>query len=320
MMQFARALPLILAFVCGLAGAATAQQESQYTSFMYNELYYNPASAGSRGAPSVMGIYRQQWAGFEGAPVSQIVSFNSPLVSDAIGFGFQLAHSRRALLDNVYASMAYNYKLKLSERHALRLGLNGSLQRWAVDFTDPSVRVLSEQDTSIDPANTFSTWEGNVGFGAYLELGDYFTGGVGVPNIYRSRIGVDDGKGDAGALATPHVYVTASGLIDLSEQIAFKPSTLLTVVQGAPVDFNVNLGLVYAQRIMGGLGYRAGGDGGGESASLLLFVQATEQLGLGGAYDFGLSELSRQTNGSIEVLARFDFGSERDDLVNPRFF
>jgi len=52
----------------------------------------------------------------------------------------------------------------------------------------------------------------------------------------------------------------------------------------------------------------------------LLFYQTTDKLGVGGAYDVGMSDLSSQTGGSFEILARFDFGSERDDLVNPRFF
>lgn len=311
---------LLLAMLLPTAVMLFGQQESQYTFFMQNELYYNPAAAGARGVASVTGLYRQQWAGFEGAPTSQMVSFNAPLVADAIGFGVQLNHANKGIIDNTYASMSYNYKLKLSDIHSIRLGLQGSMQRWAVDFSDPSVRLRTENDNSIDLANNFATWEGNVGFGALLELSDYFTAGVGIPQIYSSKISVDETKGQNGARVTPHIYVTAGGMIPLSDVIDFRPTMLVKVVQGAPTDFDINLGMVYAKKVMGGLGYRTGGDGRGESMNLLLFYQLSDKIGFGGAYDIGISELAQQTSGTFEAMARFDFGSQRDDLVNPRFF
>jgi len=311
---------LLLAMLIPTAVMLYGQQESQYTFFMQNEMYYNPAAAGARGVASVTGLFRQQWAGFEGAPTSQHLSFNAPIVADALGFGIQLNHASKGIIDNTYASMSYNYKLKLSDEHSIRLGLQGSMQRWAVDFSDPSVRLRTENDNSIDLANNFSTLEGNVGFGALLELSDYFSAGVGIPHIYSSRISVDESKGQSGARIFPHVYVTASGMIPLTATLDFQPSMLVKVVQGAPTDFDINLGAVYAKKIMGGLGYRTGGDGRGESLNLLLFYQLNDQIGFGGAYDLGLSELSQQTAGSFEVMGRFDLGSQRDDLVNPRFF
>ncbi|MFK8058021.1 MAG: PorP/SprF family type IX secretion system membrane protein [Saprospiraceae bacterium] len=311
---------LLLAMLVPTAVMLFGQQESQYTFFMQNEMYYNPAAAGARGVASVTGLYRQQWAGFEGAPTSQLLSFSAPIVNDAVGFGIQLNHANKGIIDNTYASMSYNYKLKLSEEHAIRLGLQGSMQRWAVDFTDPSVRIRTENDNSIDLANNFSTWEGNVGFGALLELSDYFSAGVGIPHIYSSKISVDESKGLNGARITPHIYLTATGLIPLTSTLDFKPSMLVKVVQGAPTDFDINMGAVYAKKIMGGLGYRTGGDGRGESLDLLLFYQLTDKIGFGGAYDIGISELSQQSSGTFEVMGRFDLGAQRDDLVNPRFF
>ncbi len=311
---------LLVAMLIPTAFMLYGQQESQYTFFTQNALYYNPAAAGARGVASITGLYRQQWAGFEGAPTSQLLSFNAPIVSDAVGFGVQLNHASKGIIDNTYASMSYNYKLKLSDEHSVRLGLQGSMQRWAVDFSDPSVVLRTENDNSIDLANNFATWEGNVGIGLLFEASDYLSIGVGVPHIYRSKISFDESKGDDGARISPHVYLTATGLIPLSSNIDFKPSMLVTVVQGAPTDINLNLGAVYAKKVMGGVGYRTGGDGNGESLDLLLFYQISDKVGFGGAYDIGISDIARQTAGSFEVMGRFDLGSQRDDLVSPRFF
>ena len=316
--MIARLLPVLALSLLSLC--AVAQQESQYTSFMYNQQYYNPATAGARGVASLQGLYRNQWVGFDDAPTSQMLTFGTPVLGDALGFGLTLNHATKGIQDNLYASMAYNYRLKLSDEHSLRIGLQGSVQRWGIDFTDPSVVVRTGNDESIDLGNNFSTWEGNVGLGAYLQLGDYLNVGLSSPHIYRSQISADDSKRADGATVSPHVYFMADALIPLTETLDFKPAMLFKYVNGAPLDFETNLGLVYAQRIMGGVGYRAGGDGSGDALSLLAFFQLNNQLGFGAAYDIGVSDISSNTSGSIEALARFDFGSNRDDLVNPRFF
>jgi type IX secretion system PorP/SprF family membrane protein len=310
---------LLLAMFIPTAFMLYGQQESQYTFFMQNELYYNPAAAGARGVASITGLYRQQWAGFDGAPTSQLLSFNTP-IAEKVGFGLQLNHASKGIIDNTYASMSYNYKLKLSDAASVRLGLSGSLQRWAVDFRDPSVVLRTDNDNSIDLANNFDTWEGNVGAGLLFEMEDYLSVGVGIPHIYKSRISVDDTKGLEGARVSPHIYFTATGLVPITEKVDFKPSLLVGYVSGAPTTVNVNFAAVYANKVMGGVSYRSGGDGNGDSIDLLLFYQISNNIGFGGAYDIGISDIARQTAGSFEVMGRFDFGSQRDDLVSPRFF
>jgi len=109
---------LLLAMLIPTAFMLYGQQESQYTFFMQNELNYNPAAAGARGVASITGLYRQQWAGFDGAPTSQLLSFNSPILGESVGFGIQLNHASKGVIDNTYGSMAYNYKLKLSDDNA----------------------------------------------------------------------------------------------------------------------------------------------------------------------------------------------------------
>lgn len=302
------------------ASAMVAQQESQYSAFMYNKLYYNPATAGSRGVGSFAALYRQQWVGFKGAPISQMVSFSTPLISDAIGFGLQLNHASKGITDNIFASMAYNYKLKLSEKNSLRLGIQGSMRRWALNFRNDRVRLSTVDDSSIELANTYSKWEGNVGAGLYLQLGDYFEGGVSVPNAYNSKLSVDDSKSTDGARVVQHFYTMLAGNIDISNRWTFKPSALVKIVKSAPVDFDLNLGMVYNSKIMGAVGYRTGGDNKGESINTMVFYQLGDKFGFGANYDIGLSKIASQAGGSFEIMARFDLKTKREDLVNPRFF
>ena len=48
-----------------------AQQDAQYTQYMYNTVSVNPAYAGSRGHLSIAALYRNQWLGLDGAPEPQ---------------------------------------------------------------------------------------------------------------------------------------------------------------------------------------------------------------------------------------------------------
>ena len=63
-----------------------AQQEPHYTHFMFNQQLYNPAYVGSRPA-SFTGLHRSQWIGFEGAPYSEVVSFQTPIMRQRAGVG-----------------------------------------------------------------------------------------------------------------------------------------------------------------------------------------------------------------------------------------
>ena len=78
--SFSVVLLLISMFL--IIPSVQAQQDSQYTQYMYDTHSINPAYAGSRGSLSIMGVYRNQWVGLEGAPKTLNFSAHSP-----IGFG-----------------------------------------------------------------------------------------------------------------------------------------------------------------------------------------------------------------------------------------
>ena len=101
-----------LLFIATVAASTVwAQQEHQYTQFMYNKLPINPAYSGARGVPSVTAIYRNQWMGFEGAPKSVLASFNSPFLTKRVGIGVTISHNQIGLDKDFAGSMAYSYDL-----------------------------------------------------------------------------------------------------------------------------------------------------------------------------------------------------------------
>ncbi len=310
---------LVLFIGLGFASTGTAQQQSQYTQFMYNQLTINPAYAGSRGVPSLMALYRNQWMGFEGAPKTQLVGFNAPLFGDRVGFGLTVSNHNIGVMNSWYGAMAYSYHIPISETASFRLGLQGNMRSLGLDFTDPSVVIRQEGDGSILENQTISNFSGNFGAGIYLTVKNFYFG-LSAPYIFPTEFGINKDQNILEiAKETPHFYGMVGTMIKAGSKFHLKPAALVKYVQNAPLDLDLNLSFVYDLRLTAGISYRMGGDGAGDSVDLLAMYQINN-IGFGLAYDYNLSQLNNYNNGSIEALIRFDFIKEQADMANPRFF
>jgi type IX secretion system PorP/SprF family membrane protein len=298
-----------------------AQQDHQYTQFMYNKLLINPAYAGARNIPFLTGIYRNQWVGFDGAPKSALISFNSPFLTPRVGIGATISSNKIGLQNDFYASLAYSYDLIARDGISLRAGINGSLRSLGVDFTKAT--PLTQLDPSLNTKRINDLY-GNVGAGIYATVADHFYAGFSVPSIYTNVIGHNPDPNVTSAREARHFYGMAGGIIPLSEDLSLMPAVLVKYVKNAPVNVDLNLNLDIRRKITAGISYRTGGDGPGDSVDLLLYWQATEQIGVGAAYDFSLSRLKDYNSGSFELLAMVDLKkattNKKKKMTNPRFF
>lgn len=302
-----------------LCQIAKAQQESHYTQFMFNKLYLNPAYAGAEGYGSFVGIYRHQWLGFEGAPVSQLLSYNTPFLSNRVGFGMVLNHDKIGILNNWRGALSYSYDLINRTNAMLRIGLQGSARYLQLDFTDPNLIILDPNDPSIAENQQTNDVYYNMGAGIYLEIHNFYLG-VSVPGLIENIYGVNPNAGNPNAAERRHYYAMSGFALPVSDRVVMRNNVLVKYVQHAPVDVDINLGFEFNRRFMAGMSYRVGGDGTGDSVDFLLFTYLTRQLGLGLAYDYTLSEIRNSTSGSVEALLRFDMIRSGDNLSNPRFF
>lgn len=299
------------------AAALFAQQEHQYTQFMYNKLLINPAYAGARGVPSVTAIYRNQWIGFKGAPQSALASFNSPFLSKRVGVGVTLSHQSIGLQRDFHMSLAYSYDLVAGENFSFRVGIMASLRSLGIAFSDAQPNTGGDPSLGDSRVNDFY---GNVGAGIYGTVGDQFYFGFSVPRIYSNAIGYVNNNTVLIAKEYQHYYATVGGILPIADDINLMPAILLKYVNNAPFDADINVNLDIRKKFTAGLSYRLGGDGPGESVDLLAFWQATPQFGVGASYDFGLSSLKDYNAGSIELLVQADLKKRTKKMSNPRFF
>ena len=300
------------------AFSVQAQQEGQFTQFYYAQQAYNPAYVGVREVPTLSVLYRQQWIGYEGGPSTIFAGFNSKFLSDRVGIGIGIMTDNIGIQKTWKASMAYSYELKINEKNSINFGFQGSMKNYRFDFSDPSLFILNQGDNSVLEGMQTSEFTGNFGFGIYASLGNVFVG-ASVPNFYPNELGFNNDRQIVSALEAQHWFFTVGGLIPVNSNFTLRPTLLGKFVKNAPFDVDINVTGIYNKKVHLGVGYRLGGDGAGESVGLSLMYQIN-QIGLGVAYDIGLSELSKSTSGSFELFARYDFeGESAEDLANPRY-
>jgi type IX secretion system PorP/SprF family membrane protein len=307
---------------CGLAITLQAQQEEQYTQFMYYKLGYNPAFAGKDGSVSVSALARTQWIGFEGAPQTQLVTFNMPVLNGRVGVGGTIARQTIGVTNNYTADAAYAYHLRLGNG-TLGIGVQASIRLFRINFSE----TIGTQPIDTDPAvprSDQSRYLPNFGAGLYYESKNAYVG-FSIPRLLENNI---DLASSGGVLSREerHIFLMGGVNFQLGEKVEMQPQILLKYVGGAPFDADANLNFVFFDKFTTGVSYRIGGStrtNAGESAALLLGTRLTNELTLGLAYELTLSELRNYNSGTFEGVLRFLFGGRKDrpgDFEDPRFF
>lgn len=298
---------LILLATVMYSGSLLAQQDPQYTQYMYNMNVVNPAYAGSKESLSITGLYRKQWSGLDGAPETFTLSLHSP-VGEKVGLGISAIKDELGPVKetNVYAD--FSYTLDLGTRVKLALGVKAGATFHEVDLTGLSLQDPGDPFFSQNIDNTYP----NVGAGAFL-YADKFYVGLSVPNMIKS-VHLDENGLKYGSEEL-HYFATAGYIFDINDNFKLKPSVMVKSSFDAPVSFDANLNALFLDRFEIGGSYRLD-----DSFSGMVGFQVTPMLRIGYAYDNVTSELKALGSASHEVILTFDLYFKKKVLRSPRFF
>ncbi len=292
-----------------------AQQAPMYTHYMYNTLSINPAYAGSRDALTVTALHRSQWVGFSGAPIIQTLTMHAPLRNEHIGLGLSVINDKVGPTNNTSIYADFAYIMKLTEKAKLALGVSAGMSIFQANL---STLELDQQTDPVFINNINHRITPNFGFGAYYYR-ERFYAGVSAPNLLQnsySVIKLADGTSLIGK-EKRHYFLIAGGLINLSPNVAFKPSTLIKVAPAAPIQADVTASFVFAKKFLIGAMFRTG-----DAFGVLAGLDITEQFHLGYSFDWSYGVKTSQYNyGSHELVLRYDFlCSEKKQIHSPRNF
>jgi type IX secretion system PorP/SprF family membrane protein len=302
---------LMLLFIATLGNVneTFAQQDSQYTNYMYNTINVNPAYAGSRGVMSLFGMHRTQWVGLDGAPVTNVASINTPINNSNFGLGISFVNDRIGPSDENAISADISYTIQTSETYKLSFGIKGTANLLNVDFTKLNRYDLTDPQFQNNIDNRFSP---NVGAGIYFHS-DKLYAGLSVPNF------LDTEHYDDNAVATAkermHYYFIGGYVFDLSDNIKFKPAFLSKVVSGAPLQLDLTANFMFNEKFVLGGAWRWDA-----AVSGLAGFQVNENWMIGYAYDAETTKLANYNSGSHEIFLRYEFKGKTEKVVSPRFF
>src|SRR6187551_1129648 len=162
-----------------LAIKTVAQQDPQFTQYMFNTLYYNPAFAGTEGVTKITAMHRSQWLGYQpsfgggGAPTTQIISMTAPIFKINSGFGAYIVNDKLGPQNNLEAQASYAYHLGIKESK-LSLGVRVGMYSQTLNFdmykaTDPNDQLLKAggKQSQVRP---------DVAVGAFFRKEKYYAG------------------------------------------------------------------------------------------------------------------------------------------------
>ncbi len=287
-----------------------AQQDSQYTQYMYNAINVNPAYAGSRGVLSIFGLYRTQWVGLEGAPQTASFSANSPINNSNLGVGLSLVNDKIGPTNETTISADLSYTLQTSPDFKLSFGIKGSANLFNLDISKLNPETQGDPQFQ-DLDNKFSP---NVGAGIYWHSDKAYIG-LSVPNFIETKKFDDN---DYAIYKSKINYYLMGGYVfdlDKLQYIKFKPATLVKMVEGAPLQVDVSANFMFFEKFVAGLSYRWSA-----SVSGIVGFQITDGLYLGYGYDRETTKLNNYNSGSHEIYLRYEFFKNTSKMVTPRFF
>lgn len=285
-----------------------AQQDAQYTQYMYNTININPAYAGSRGVMSIFGLHRTQWVGIDGAPTTNAFSVNTPINNSNLGVGLSFVNDKIGATNDNTISADVSYTVQMSESYKLSFGVKGSGNFFSLD-RDKLNPANPADDHLQDVSNDFSP---NLGAGLYLHSDKLYLG-MSVPNFLQDKKYNDNDF--AVFQERMNFYFIGGYVFDISPSIKFKPAFLTKVVTGSPLQVDASANFLFFDKLMLGGAYRWDA-----AASALAGFQVTDGLFIGYSYDLETTKLKHYNSGSHEVFLRFELFNKVSKMVSPRFF
>ncbi len=289
---------------------AQAQFEPQFTQYMYNEMFINPAYAGSREHISLTGLYRNQWVGIEGAPKTQTFSAHSPLRNEKVGVGITFLSEQIGVTKDLGIFGNYAYRIPM-KKGTFSMGLQAGLINHVERLED--VKTQDQYDNSF--LGTPKLTVPNVGFGLYYNSKTFY-GGISIPRILQNGVDAKTGKGiNQVKMDYWHYYLMGGYVIPLNENVKVKPTTMIKVASGAPIEADLGVHFLFNETIWLGGSYRTG-----DSWSAIVQFQLTPQLRMGYSYDYTITDLQRYNSGTHEITLGYDFSFNKNKIVTPRYF
>jgi len=301
---------VIILFTILCASQVNAQQDPQYTQYMYNMNIINPAYTGSTEGLAVGALYRSQWVGLDGGPETFTFNIHSP-VGKRVGLGLSVISDQIGPVKETNAYVDFSYTIPVGTMTKLAFGVKGGFTFHDIGIGESQITLIDQGDPFF--ASAINETTPNIGAGAYFYKPSKYYISVSIPNILN---GVHlDANGTKIGSESEHFFAAAGYVFDLSENFKLKPHTLIKYAFDAPVSYDINANVFMFDVVEVGVGYRLE-----DSFSGMINFQVMDNLRIGYAYDAIQSDLDIVTSSSHEIFINFDLNFSTKVSRSPRYF
>jgi type IX secretion system PorP/SprF family membrane protein len=311
-----RTFYILLVVMCGIS--AQAQQDPQFTQYMFNNLYITPAYAGVDGVTQLTVVHRSQWLGYQssfgdgGAPTTSMVSFTAPIYKFKSGFGGYITSDRLGPQTNHEGQLMYAYHLGIKESKlsfAIKAGF------YSVSINGKHYRYIQDGDNLISEGKE-SQIRPDLGFGMFYRSEKYYAG-FGMNHLLKSEF--DFGVNEARNALENHMNFTAGYFYEVNFDLKLNP-TILVKTDFKEYSFDLGIIATLKDKMWAGLSFRQS-----EAANVLLgysFLK-DKSLRLGYAIDVVVKDQEAKENFSHELFASYQLpvtvNSGKKVVRTPRY-
>ena len=299
-------IKLIIVFLLSCNLNIIAQQEAQYTQYMYNTSIINPAYTGSEEVFKISLLHRSQWLNVPGAPITQTINIEG-ILTENLGVSLNVSKDAIGPSEDFIIDANIAYHIRLNAYGKLALGLKAGMSKFSLDLTKGNLNPNQTLVTSNNINKTFS----RIGAGLYYYTDRTYLG-ISVPNLLETKY--ENLVLNINYNFKNHYYIIAGTIVDIGPNTWFKPALLAKVASGAPISLDLSANFLRNEKFILGAAYRLDA-----AISGLLGFYVSKNLFLGYAYDYTTNFKNEYTGGTHEICIRINF-SRSSIYKSPRFF
>jgi len=300
-------------FLLTLGYTAKAQQDYQFTHYMYDKLSFNPGYAGLNKSICGTIIFREQWSGFDGNPTTALINVHAPVKMLRGGLGFTYVSDKLGFESNNLARLSYSYHMGLGVGD-LGIGISAGILQKSIQanwITPDGTPAIDDASIAVSGANGLVP---DINFGVFYLQNQLYMG-ISATHLYAPDLT------DLNISNAKHFWITAGYEYGLGPDLKLRPS-ILAKSDAASTQLDVNVNVLYKDMIWGGVSYRVS-----DAIAPMLGYQNNDvgggTLRIGYAYDVTTSQIKGYSNGSHDIMVNYCFNLDKPKPLqkskNPRF-
>ncbi len=300
-------IKLITLFVVPLGFLSFGQQQVHYTQYMYNTMMVNPAYVGTSNRLEAQVIHRSQWVKLDGAPMTQNIGVQGKVFKN-FGAGINIINDAIGPTKTILATAQIAANIKLGGNIRLSAGINAGIESLSIDWAKGKMQDYTDESMM---TNINHRIKPVVGAGLYLYHNNWYVG-ASVPNFIEtdrySTVEEQIVNGKA------HFNFIAGYVFEL-QNVKLKPATMVKMVAGAPVNFDISLNALLYEKFTIGAGFRNQ-----DAVSAHVAYTINRSFMIGYSYDFGVSKLRKYHHGSHDIILKYALLNKENTGRSVRFF